>query len=106
MGVGHRASINVSSLRLDYTVTNVTTGAWVEINPNLVTDVNELEIFDGSGQTMELGYGAAGAEQRALLIIQGGNGQVAQILNKTMRLAVRAVSGTANSGELTINFYR
>jgi hypothetical protein len=65
-----------------------------------------LEIFDSSGQTMELGMGASGSETRIALILPGGNGQIPILIQQGTRLSVRAVSGTASSGELDLNAYQ
>lgn len=99
-----RASKCVATLRYNYTVP-VTTAAWVEILAALDHDVREVEVFDSSGQTLQLGYGPSGSEVVGFQIVPGGNGRVEQLLNKGMRLALKAVSATASTGECTINFY-
>lgn len=101
MNHGHK----VFDLRNDYTGTNVTTAAIVELSSSIPENCRELEVFDSSGQTMELYYGPSGSEVSALKILPGGNGRISCILNKGMRLGVKAVSATANVGELTINAY-
>lgn len=94
-----------TTVRNDYTSTNVTTGAWVELVASLGSTVNEIEIFDSSGQTLELGTGAAAAETRLILVFPGGNGRVPTLIASGTRVSIRAVSATANAGELDINFY-
>lgn len=95
-----------STARHDYGVTPVTTGAWVELLSSVgFGEILEIEIFDSSGQTLELGTGAALSETRLLLIFPGGNGRVSVRIPTTTRLAIRAVSGTANAGELCMNLY-
>lgn len=103
-----RPHVPVQKIRYDYTV-NVTTGAWVQLDSALNADCAFIEIFDSSGQTMELGIGASGAEAALpFYIFPGGNAPqlVACPLPVGIRLAVRAVSATAATGELTINFYQ
>lgn len=95
----------VQTIRHVYSSTNVTTGAWVQLDSALDKRCNHVEIFDSSGETLKLGYGAAGSEVDALHILPGGNERVPCILEEGMRLAVKAVSGTASTGELVINFY-
>ena len=93
------------SVRKDYSSGSVTTGAWVQIVASLATTANLIEIFDSSGQTMELGLGPAASEVRACIITPGGNGQVPLTIASGTRVSVRAISGTASVGELDINFY-
>lgn len=95
----------VTTVRNDYTSTSVTTGAWVQLVASLSSEVQEIEIFDSSGQTLELGTGAAASEARLILVFPGGNGRVPVRIASGTRVSIRAVSATANAGELDINFY-
>jgi len=95
----------VTTSRNDYTSTSVTTGAWVQLVASLGADVTELEIFDSSGQTLELGIGAAASESRLVLVFPGGNGRIPVAIASGARISIRAVSATANAGEIDINFY-
>lgn len=95
----------VTTVRNDYSSTNVTTGAWVQLVASLASAVNMIEIFDSSGQTLELGIGAPASETRLILVFPGGNGQVPVSIGSGTRLSIRAVSATANAGELDINLY-
>lgn len=93
-------------IRLVYSSTNVTTAAWVQIDAATLTFATKIEIFDSSGQTMKLGTGTAGNEvDLPLIITPGGNGLIPVQIPQGKRLVVRAVSGTANTGELDINIY-
>lgn len=93
------------TVRNDYTSTSVTTGAWVELISSTAAAVTEIEIFDSSGQTLELGTGAAASEARLILVFPGGNGRVPVSIASGTRLSIRAVSGTASVGELGLNLY-
>lgn len=95
----------VTTVRNDYTSTSVTTGAWVQLVASLGAAVNEIEIFDSSGQTLELGTGAAASETRLILVFPGGNGRVSVSIASGTRISIRAVSATADTGEIDINFY-
>lgn len=96
----------VQTIRNDYASANVTTGAWVQLDASLDSRVSHAEISDSSGQVMELGYGPVGSEQRLILLPEGGLfSRFPLKLDAGMRLAVRAVSGDATSGNLIINFY-
>lgn len=91
--------------RIDYTVTNVTTSAYVQLVAPLSAAANEIEIFDSSGQTLALAVGAAGSEVVQLYIFPGGNGRVPLAIPINSRVSVKAISANAVSGEIDINFY-
>jgi hypothetical protein len=95
----------VTTVRNDYTSTSVTTGAWVQLVASLSAAVSEIDIFDSSGQTLELGTGAAASETRLLIITPGGNSRLPVAIAAGTRVSVRAISGTASVGELDINFF-
>lgn len=89
----------------DYGSVNVTTGAWVQLDPGIGAAMTGIEIFDGSGQVMELGIGAGGAEVRKILIMPGGNGKIPIDIPIGTRVSIRAVSADATSGFLAINWF-
>lgn len=95
-------------VRHDYEAVSgsVDTTNWVEIVDELPDSSVGMEIFDSSGQTLELGIGPEGSEERVLYITPGGNGRVDEKIRFRSRLSIRAVSADAENGELTINFYR
>lgn len=99
------SSGTVTQTRLDYSSTNVTTSAWVQLVASLQASTDNISIFDSSGQAMELGIGAAGHEVVAFLIPPGGNGQMDFWIPQGSRISVKAVSATANTGELEINYF-
>lgn len=90
------------SVRNDYTSTSVTTGAWVQLIASTAAIINQLYIFDSSGQTLELGTGAPAAETRKLIIPPGGIELVNLAIPAGTRIAIRAISATASVGELDI----
>lgn len=91
------------SVRLDYSGTNVTTGAWVELIASTAADINDLQIFDSCGEVLELGTGAAAAESRVLLIPPGGFGAGVPLrIASGTRVAIRAVSANCTSGQIVI----
>lgn len=95
----------VTTHRRDYSISSVTTAAWSQLVASLGSAVTEIEIFDSSGQTLELGIGAAAAETRLILVFPGGNGRVPVAIASGARVSLRAVSATADVGEIDINFY-
>lgn len=86
-----------------YESTPVDTTTWQEIVAALAAAAVKLQIFDSSGELMELGIGAAAAETRKLLITPGGNGLIDVQIPAGTRLSVRAVSAAASVGFLAIN---
>lgn len=88
-----------------YSTTNVTTAAYVQLVASTSGVTNVLEIFDSSGQTLKIAFGAAASEVDQFQIFPGGNGRVTCTIAAGTRISVRAVSATASSGELDINFY-
>lgn len=92
--------------RLVYSVTPVFTISWVELLSSVgLTDVKEIEIFDSSGETLQLGVGANGSEISKIYVFPGGNGRIPLQIDAGERLAVKSVSGNAISGEIIINLY-
>jgi len=91
--------------RYDYSGGSVTTGSWVQLIASTTSAISEIEIFDSSGQTLELGVGGSGSEVRKLLITPGGNGRIPCVIAAGSRISIRAVSATASVGENDINAY-
>ena len=93
--------------RNDNSSSNILTSAYTELvaAAAIVVDVHEIEIFDSSGQSLVLATGGAGSEVNKLYVFPGGNGRIPLLIPANTRVAVKAVSATANSGEFLINFY-
>lgn len=97
----------VTSIRNDYSSVNVTTGAWVQLIASTSAIINGFLLFDSSGQTLELGTGAAAAETRKLFIVPGGfgGGLVPLAIPAGTRVSIRAVSANATAGEISATFF-
>jgi hypothetical protein len=95
----------VTFVRNDYSSVNVTTGAYVELIASTGSEINQLEIFDSSGETLKLALGAAASEVDLLLVTPGGNGIIPVNIPAGTRVSIRAVSATASVGEIDINCY-
>ncbi len=95
----------VTFIRNDYSSVNVTTAAYVELIASTGSEINQLEIFDSSGETLKLALGAAASEVDLLLVTPGGNGIIPVNIPAGTRVSIRAVSATASVGEIDINFY-
>jgi len=97
----------VQTIRNDYTITPVTTGAWVELDASLNARSEFIELFDSSGSTLELGGGPAGSEVRICLIQPGGFAVPRALrLDEGLRLSIRAVDVNATTEQLLINLLR
>lgn len=91
------------SVRNAYGTTPVTTLAWVALGITATGREKVWRIFDSSGETLELGVGAPGAEVSSLLIPPGGIDFDSAINGFTGgALSVKAVSGNATVGELVL----
>lgn len=93
----------IDSARHDYALGNVNSSTWVQLISLTTSIAQGLYIFDSSGYTMELGFGIIGSETRKFLIQPGGpNGFVPLLIPAGTRLSVRAISTTADAGEIDI----
>lgn len=95
----------VAQLFNDYTITSITTGAYVQLTASTPSIVNKLEIFDSSGETLILAVGGAGTEVDQFFILPGGNGPVDLTIPASSRISIKAKTATANLGYLAINLY-
>lgn len=91
---------------LDYAATNLTNTGWTEVAASIgATPVTQIQIFDSSGYTLQLGVGAVGAEIVVLLINPGGNGLIPINIPANSRISLRsAIQPTINVGESVINY--
>lgn len=96
---------SVTLARNVYSSVNVTTSAYVQLVASLTNSVNEVEIFDSSGQTLVIAVGGAGSEVDQAYIVPGGNGRIPLAIATSSRVSIKAISATANSGEIDVNFY-
>ena len=90
-------------VRNDYTGTNVTTGAYVELIASTAADITKMQIFDSSGQTLVIATGAAASEVDKFYVFPGGNGDIDVSIPSGTRISIKAVSATADAGEISIN---
>lgn len=92
----------VDLIRKDYSAGSVSTVAYTQLIASTSGVINQLDIFDSSGQTMVLAIGAAASEVDTYYIAPGGNGKIDLAIAAGSRISVKAVSATASVGELTI----
>lgn len=75
----------------------VTNAAWVQLIASTALITKGLNIFDSSGFSLELGFGAAASEVRKLIIPPGGlNGFIPLAIPAGTRISVRAINTTAD----------
>lgn len=98
-----RAKVN--QLFNDYSVTSVTTAAYVQLIASTASVTNKLEIFDSSGEVMILAVGAAAAEVDQFYVLPGGNGPVDLAIPSGSRISIKAKTATASVGLIAINLY-
>jgi hypothetical protein len=92
-------------VRNDYTSTSVSTSAYTQLIASTANTYSTVEIFDSSGQTLVLAIGGAGSEVNQFIIFPGGNGRIPYTIASGSRISIKALSATANAGEIDINFY-
>lgn len=88
-----------------YSSTNVTTTAYVQLIASTSGAANVIEIFDSSGQTLVIAFGGSGLEVNQFIVFPGGNGRITCKVPASTRISIKALSATANSGEIDINLY-
>lgn len=89
---------------LNFATTNVTSSAFVELDPNVSMDLKKIQVFMSSGQSLLIAAGAPGSEDDIGVIIPGGNGIIDFLLGAGERLSVKSLGATVNSGELIVNY--
>lgn len=95
----------VAQLFNDYTSTSVTTAAYVQLTAATTANINKLEIFDSSGETLILAVGAAASEVDQFYILPGGNGSVDLFIPAGSRIAIKSKTATASVGLIAVNLY-
>ena len=83
----------------------VTTLAYTQLIAATAAYTTQLDIFDSSGQTLVLAFGAAAAEVDQFLITPGGVGPYNIAIPAGTRISIKAVSANATVGEIDINLF-
>lgn len=95
----------IDKARLDFSTSNVTTSAYVQLDASLAANCKEIEIYNSSSEPLLLATGAAASEVDQMYIMPGGNGRVPFVASSAVRTSLKAVSATINSGQILVNFY-
>lgn len=90
-----------------YSTSNlVASPTWTQIVASTTAKSTKIEIFDSSGEFLELAVGGAGSEITQLVIFPGGNGPVELLIPINSRVSLRPLAASAISvGNIAINFY-
>lgn len=90
----------------DYSSTNVTNAAYVQLIASTTATTTEIEIFESGGFPIYLATGAAASEVDQLLIFPGGNGRIRFAIPAGTRVSVKSVTASSSTvGFLAINLY-
>lgn len=100
-----KGSTKVGLARNDYSSTNVTTAAYVQLIASTSATTNTVEIFDSSGETLVFAIGGAGSEVDQFYINPGGNGQISFTIPSGTRISIKAITSSANTGYINLNLY-
>jgi hypothetical protein len=86
-----------------YSSTNITTSAYVQLVASTSNVINNIHIFDSSGQAMIFAIGASGSEVNQLYVQPGGDTYNFHIPAGT-RISYKALTSTASTGYLLMSF--
>lgn len=97
----------VANYNHDYSGTNVTTGAWVEVIAATDKPCNAIEIFDSSGSILEIALGAAASEVALpYYILPGGSVLLLPFeIPKGSRVSLKALDADATAGFFILNTF-
>lgn len=105
-GLGAAGKQSVGLARIDYSSTSVTTSAYTTVAASLSDSVTQILFSDQSGQVMVIAVGGSGSEVDKFYIPVGGSGVIDLAIPSGSRVSVKAVTGTASSGDLTMTFLK
>lgn len=83
---------------------SITTSAWTQLIATLSDEVNEIQIYNGTGKTLKLGTGAPASEVQVAVVPFGVVSNIKILLATGTRLSLQAIEGSA-SGVVAANFF-
>ena len=89
---------------LDYSSTNVTTGAYVTLVASVPRATSSLQVCDTSTKLLKLAKGSSGNEVDLFTVQISGCVIVTTLLEKGSRLSIKAVNSNATTGFNTVSF--
>ena len=102
MPVRERPATGVfTTMRIVHASTPIGAG-WVTLVASTPAGITHIDVWDSSGETLELGIGPVAGEVRLCLVPPGGGSYAVTIATGT-RISVRAVSAMTATGELILN---
>lgn len=99
-GFSGRVQAN-APVRNDYVGSPVSTAAYSLLVAATTTDATRFQIFDSSGQTLVIAFGAAGAELDQFFVTPGGI-DIDYACPAGTRISIKAVSANATVGEIDL----
>lgn len=104
--MGNKGSSLVKTVSFDFSSTNVTSSAWVQLLSSVGARCNHVEITHQGSYPVYLGYGASGAEVTERIIEPTGETiRSPLLLESGHRLALKATGTTLSTGTITMNFF-
>lgn len=95
----------VDQLFNNYTLTSVSTSAYVQLIASTSLATTRLEVFDSSGEVIIFAVGTASSEVDQFYIFPGGNGLIDLAIPSGSRISIKAKTNTASVGLIAINLY-
>lgn len=96
----------IAQVVTSYASTNVGTSTPVQILASVpATGASMIDIFDSSGQTLQLTYKLNGASTVVANIYPGGNGQLQVFIPGGAALLLKSLTTTVSSGTDIINIF-
>lgn len=90
----------------DASIGTIAAAAYTELDAALNANTRSADIFNSTGEVLILAVGPSGSESDFnFYVLLGGNGHINLMLNAGQRLAVKAASTDATTGELILNLY-
>lgn len=89
---------------LDFSITSVTSAAYVELIASSAA-TKKAQIFMTQGNILLMAFGPAASEVDQLYVISGGNGLIDLSIPAATRVSLKALSTTANTGAIYVNLF-
>lgn len=107
LGAAASPAMSAPVVTLSYSTTNVTTAAYVQLVASTTLSSRAVEVCDTSGHLIKLATGASGSEVDFMTTAVGTTAAscvvVPSFLLSGVRLSLKAVDATANSGFIAVS---
>ena len=99
----------VEKISINTGVTNITTGAWVQLSAATTKPLSFMEVYNATTKILVLATGVPGSEVELPIYIYPGIGSqiipIDQIIPKGSRISAKAVDANATTGYLLLNLF-